>query len=319
MKKKFSIVIILIFSIGGAMIYLNLKSLDAIETIEMKYATDEGLIKNYSQTDKPEYLLESTGLYMELLLQRKEKVRFNDQVKVLKKFFIVKVDNELFMKWKTGSDISVNAFIDDIRIIHILRQAADIFDRQEYRILADELTQPIKEYQIINNQIPHYYDWNSKYPAPTMVNSYLHDDYLKILVLDRYPSPTIDGLFFAEEQTIKNNKPISSEEAHMVDQLLIATYCIDKSCENPQFHGWLKKQWDERKLINGRYNKKNGEPTVNYESRAVYALAVLYFNKTQPSIAKEILKRKSSFFSNRTDSKTHFFDYVHGVIVSYEE
>lgn len=333
MKKINSLLVILVFSIG-VVIFLNINKLDqrnigvnyfevnklnAIETIETNYMTDEGLIRSYPITDNPEYLAESTGLYMELLLQQKDESRFRDQVDVLKKFFIVKVEDDLFIKWKIGSTISVNAFIDDLRIIRLLQQAASIFHQEDYWTLANDLTATITTYQIVNSQIPHYYDWDSKHQAPTMVNSYLHDDYLKILELDNQPSPTIDGLFFAEEQTIENGEPISSEEAHMVDQLLIATYCLGKSCENKQFDGWLKKQWEEKKLIYGRYNKENGMPTVKYESRAVYALAVRYFKETHPSIKNDIVKEKSSFFSIKADSKTHFFDYVHGVIVSNED
>jgi hypothetical protein len=328
----FSIFFILIFIIGGVMIYLNIKegnqlevnyftthNLDAIEIIEMYYMTDDGLIKNYSVTDKPEYLAESTGLYMELLLQQKNEALFGEQVAVLKKFFIVQVEDDLFIKWKAGIDISVNAFIDDIRIIHILKQAAAIFQNEDYGTLANGLLASIKKHQIVNGKIPHYYDWESKDQAPTMVNSYLHNDYLNMLDIDKNPIPSQDGMFYAEEQLIKNEKPISQEEAHMVDQLLIATYCIEKTCENQKFDKWLKKQWKEEKTIYGRYNKENGKATVKYESRAVYSLAVLYFKKIHSPIANELLIEKSSFFSNKIDSTTHFFDYIYGVIVSNEE
>ncbi|MGB2991179.1 MAG: hypothetical protein WBB47_00970 [Paenisporosarcina sp.] len=324
MVKKFSKIVILIVTIGGVIIYLYMKewktsgSLDAIETIEMNYMTYDGLIKSYSITDKPEYLVESTGLYMELLLQQKRETHFRDQVEVLKEYFIVRVEDDYFIKWKTGLDISVNAFIDDLRIVNILLQAAVIFHNEEYATLANELLATVKKHQIVNGQIAHYYDWESNYLAPTMVNSYLHDDYLSLLKIDKFPTPSDVGVFFAEEQMIKSDKSISSDEAHMVDQLLIATYCLGKSCENRSFDKWLKKQWEQEKTIYGRYNKENRKATVKYESRAVYALAVRYFKKNHSPLAHEIIIEKSSFFSTRTDKKTHFFDYVHGVIVSNE-
>lgn len=324
MLKKFPKIVILIVTIGGVIIYLNMKegktsgSLDAIETIEMHYITNDGLIKSYLIVDKPEYLVESTGLYMELLLQQKRESHFRNQVEVLKDYFIVRVGDDYFIKWKTGSDISVNAFIDDMRIVNILLQAAVVFQNEEYETLANDLLDSVKTYQIVNGQIAQYYDWKSNYHAPTMVNSYLHDDYVSLLKIEKFPIPSDVGVFFAEEQMIKSDKSISSEEAHMVDQLLIATYCLGKSCENRSFEKWLKKQWEQEKVIYGRYNKENRKATVKYESRAVYALAVRYFEKIHSPIAHEIIIEKSSFFSTRTDKKTHFFDYVHGVMVRNE-
>lgn len=333
MKKYLSIISIVIVVISGIIIFFILNGLgqnntaysstnkftNEIETIEKVYMTDEGLIRNYPVTSNRDFLLESQGFYLELLLLQKDEKRFHNQVDVLKKFFIVEDEDNLFIKWRNGLDISVNAFIDDMRIIHMLRQAAVIFDQEDYLNLANELTASIKEKQIVNNLIPHYYDWETKHRGATMVNSYLHNDYMGILDIDEHPSPTKDGLFFAEEQLIANGKPISAKEAHMIDQLLIATYCIGKTCENHQFDEWIKKQWQDKKIIYGRYDKVSGIPNTKYESRAVYALTVMYFNQKHPSISDDIKQSKSALFNSKPVATTHFFDYILGVIVSNED
>ncbi|WP_019413807.1 hypothetical protein [Paenisporosarcina sp. TG20] len=333
MRKYLSIISIAIVAIGGIMIFFIMngfgqnntaysstnKFTNEIETIEKAYMTDEGLIRNYPVTSNREFLLESQGFYLELLLLQQDEKRFRNQVEVLKKFFIVEKEDNLFIKWKSGVDISVNAFIDDMRIIHILRQAAVIFEQEYYLTLANELTASIKEKQIVNNLIPHYYDWETEHLGTTMFNSYLHNNYMEILDINEHPSPTKDGLFFAEEQIIANGKPISAKEAHMIDQLLIATYCIGKTCENHQFDEWIQKQWQDKKIIYGRYDKVSGIPTTKYESIAVYALAVMYFNKKHPSISDDITQSKSALFNSKPVATTHFFDYILGVIVRNEE
>jgi len=328
--KKYLLIICILFLIVGVvyfsangqskMVHSSKNKLNPkIEIIEKNYMTEEGLIRTYPVTSNFEFLLESQGFYLELLLQQNDKKRFDDQVNVLKKYFIVQVEDDYFIKWKTGLNVTVNAFIDDMRIIHILRLAAVKFHQEDYLTLANKLTASIKKHQIVNNQISHYYDWDSKFRGHTMINSYLSDDYMKILKVDKYPSPSKDGLFYAEKQIIGNEKPISSKEAHMIDQLLTATYCLGKTCENKQFKSWLKKQWDDEKTFYGKYDKDTGLPIVEYESLAVYALSINYFKDSEPSVVMDIKKEKSSLFSKKPDTKTHFFDYVLGVIVSNEE
>jgi len=328
MKKYLLILIILVFCIGGGIIFFVVNDLskdkndtpntnnlkEEIEIIEKKYMTDEGLIRTFPVTSNREFLAESQGFYLELLLIQKDEMRFQDQVNVLKNYFIVQNEDDLFIKWKTGVDISVNAFIDDMRIIQMLREAAIVFQQDDYLELANKLTDSIKKHQIVNNQISHYYDWEADHRGNTMINSYLKDDYIKILETDKYPLPTKDGLFYSEELIIENGNPVSSREAHMIDQLLTATYCRGKMCENIQFNSWLEKQWEEEGVIYGRYNKDTGMPTVKYESLAVYALSVLYFKESQPSIARDIRKHKSLLFNKEPEVETHFFDYILGVI-----
>lgn len=111
------------------------------------------------------------------------------------------------------------------------------------------------------------------------------------------------------------------DEINLIDQLYVAIYWEDGKVKTDPFYQWLQSTFTEKGFIYGRYDRETKEPTVSYESSAVYGLAILYaLQKNDLSFAEALYNRLLTLrvndeshdyyggFVHVADHRTHSFD-----------
>ncbi len=307
-------VLLLTVVIGGIYLWSKEdKKNTIIKEVESFYLNETGFIMTYPFDRKTPYLSESIGLWMEWLVQESDEKRFEEMVILLNDYFIVRIEGEVFIKWQVGKEISVNAWIDDSRIVSALLEGGKLFQREDYLLLAQDIRKSAKHVQLENNWISEFYDWELKASSDSMVTSYLDHILLDGMGVEMRPIVQNEKIFFPEKVK-RDGTPVSSPEAHLVDQLLIATYSNDVGIDVKAFERWLIDEYQKNGKLYGRYFKATGEPSVNYESRAVYALAIRFLKDQHPDVASLIADEHYKMLHESPNENMHFFDYMVGVL-----
>lgn len=96
----------------------------------------------------------------------------------------------------------------------------------------------------------------------------------------------------------------------MVDQLLIAINRHDFGFDSEHFDKWQKDCWKEE-VIYGRYDRESLNPTVEYESLAVYYYLNRYFRAiNEEDLAVQVASRAEELIEPDNLEGVHFFDYI---------
>ena len=192
--------------------------------IEKNYMDHRGIVLNYKNAVNPQYLSESMGLYMQYLLESDDAERFGQQVDILLEYFVVAVDDFLFIRWELGENTTVGAFIDDLRIAWVLGNAAVSFGEERYYDLSDKILNTIKNTMIVDGRPADFFDWHYNIPKDQFFLSY----YI-IPAMGSFPDSVFVPLeqlsaspFFFEIYINGEFAIASEEEINMIDQSLIA-------------------------------------------------------------------------------------------------
>ncbi|MGM0897893.1 MAG: hypothetical protein ACQEV0_08335 [Bacillota bacterium] len=282
------------------------------ETVDSHYVNDDGVIHAYPDDRTSEYLSESIGLYMQYLLQIDDEENFGKQVTILKDHFLVEENGQLFVPWRLYEEANVNALIDDVRIAAVLEYAAGQFDEPGYLELAEQLAAAIEDRQHRQGIATDYYDWSYELVGNRLTLSYLINE----LTMHIESFDMLDGsegpIFFPEYYDFDKKQYMESDEVHMIDQLLIAVNRFDQDIQSPEFETWLIAEWSAQGKVYGRYDRETGEPSVDYESLAVYYYLWQYFERIGESgLAKEAVQQAESVAGEEFPGELHFFDFIH--------
>ncbi|ALV22016.1 hypothetical protein [Carnobacterium antarcticum] len=326
MKKKRVYVILLIVLLMSCLLALGFqRKIGVQQVVDNNYKTNKDLIKNYAKESNTQYLSESIGQYLYYLLLAEDEKEFKQQVDSLRKNFLAKQPNGTFIKWVATAETTTNASVDDFRIIEVLRKASTRFQDSSYLKLADELEEALNSNQLTDGVLVDFYDWNVQKKTNTLHLSYINHQiikentavdkaaYQKIVI----ESSKLETPFFKEIYDVEKQVYLSADKGtvNMIDQLMIAIQYIHFTEQIPKaFDQWLKEEWDTKGKLFGGYLKEDLAPAVPYESSAVYALAILYFNlsheETYVNELQSILLNQPSFDKNADYSTIHFFDYM---------
>ncbi|WP_161568828.1 hypothetical protein [Exiguobacterium sp. SH5S13] len=265
--------------------------------------TAEGLLRTNMTDRDSEFLSESIGLYLLFLVERKRENEFADQIAVLTDHFL---DESDLITWKldrTGDALvasPVNAWIDDARIVHALYEAAQTFDEPEYAELASRISVPLTTVATKQGLPVDYVDLKTNETSDVITLSYLDEAALewmapastlytnsKNLLLDA----PIDGPFFAKAYSITDGTYSFDSELNLIDQVYVALRYEQFDLPTDRFYEFFKMVFDSGPVY-GRYDRKTQAPTVDYESQAVYALAVFYLlERDEPEFAEQVMTR----------------------------
>ncbi|AQQ54030.1 hypothetical protein [Planococcus lenghuensis] len=283
------------------------------QEVAAKYMNEEGFIHAYPDKQDSAYLSESIGLYMQYLVEAGDAEAFAGQFRRLQEAFITEEQGGTFVRWVLYENSNVNALIDDMRLIRVLREGAERFGEPAYRELADRLASTLLRLQQTESYPVDYYDWSIGQPAQRITLSYLIDD----------PSGTVGGqdllenvdeteLFFPEYYDFQQGNYVKNDEVHMIDQLLIAINRADKGLSSDRFDDWLLTEWNTEGKVFGRYDRNSLQATVPYESLAVYYFLQAYFERIgEPELAEEVTANVRVIASEHDEDALHFFDYIH--------
>lgn len=295
------------------------------ETVKQNYGNKNGLIKNYGCTQDTLILSESIGQYLEYLLLTKDETSFHEQTQLLENYYLVTEKDATFIKWQLGDQIFTNASVDDLRIIKTLKEAGQVFQQIEYKVLAKKLEKSLLTHQLKDGMLTDFYDWYYQQNS-----SFIHLSYIDFDAFKGIPEIDQDAYIRMLEQSVPEDSPFFQEiwdtedktyeeankkEVDLIDQLLIAIQYAKGVEEIPEsFDNWIKKEWQIESKLYGRYQKDGEIPSVSYESSAVYALTVQYFWVTGQNDLADIIAKKlvdqPPFTTKDSFSSVHFFDYI---------
>ena len=249
---------------------------------------EDGLIRTDLTDQQDVFLAESVGLWMAYLLEKNDQVRFNKQVEVIKSHFLEKD----FIVWRIdgNSQASVNALIDDLRIIRVLLEAGDKWGINSYTKLGKVIGKNVVKHGMLEDTFVDFVDISTKEKAKTITLSYIMPSALqqmkqhKLLSQDQLEkqltilknAPLADAGFFPKYYELPSESYVFDTELHMIDQLYTAYHKASLGEETQAFTEWLLTLFERDGKLYGRYDARSSEPAVNFESPSVYALATRY-------------------------------------------
>lgn len=304
----------LFYSTMALCIFLGGCGIDATQKmVEENYSDGEGLILTYPGKKDSGSLSESTGLYMEYLVNAKDENAFRIQTDRLKKHFAIQKDGYVFLRWQTEQGTQVNALVDDLRIIGALEAAGERFNEEEYITLARQVRNSIIDKQTNDGYTVDFYDWALEMPASRITLSYLiAEKGVTGKTLELLRNVEKQSIFFPEYFDVEKNSYSKNAEVHMIDQLLIALNRNNIGEQSEVFDQWLMEEWKGEQKIYGRYSRETGEPSVKYESLAVYYYLQHYFRAIgQEGLAEEVVDYTGKLAADGMLGQAHFFDFIH--------
>ncbi|CAM3767184.1 hypothetical protein [Alkalicoccus chagannorensis] len=279
--------------------------------IQESYAP-EGLVQAYPGEDDT-FLSESEGLYLLWLAEQGEEDVFRAQVERMEEAYIERSGGETFLRWKLGAD-AVNALIDDERMIEALRRGAEAFDEPAYTDLAEELEASLERHLKNGDVLLDFYDWELEAQSETFHLKYGRYETWEALGMEGSFQLLYnqENLFWDEVyDTEKEELAPASDEADMIDQLLIASAAEEAGVDTSAFAAFVQEEWEERGLLYGRYDRQEHTPSVDYESMAVYGIGAAYMEQRGDSrTAEAFIERGQELFEQADKDDVHFFDLI---------
>lgn len=267
----------------------------AVQFVQKKMTGKYGLYTNFLDTTQKgevatghEILSESAGLYLCYSASRERKADFYD---VLGKTRAYLNNGALFSYRytpKTHEKASMNASIDDLRLIRALFKGAVIFQddalqKETMRYGARFVKTNIKE-----DQLTDFYDSKTKVQAQYITLCYIDLDALKLLpmadqqkedLLKKQKKILANGYLsddfplYKTRYDYKKKAYTDSEEINVIESLLTILHLSKESLEDPRSIEFLKKQVAMGSLYS-RYDKEGNVLDQN-QSTAAYALCAL--------------------------------------------
>lgn len=253
-----------------------------------------GVYTNYQESGESdaaasghEVLSESAGLLMryDVLMDRKD--AFQAEWDLAKQVFELSSSFSYRYSPKQDKKYTINAAVDDLRMIRALYDAGERFKSPVYTELADTYGKRLYNFNIKNGKLYDFYDDTYK-----VTNNFVTLCYIDLATLKRLPLPSKE-----QEALISNMQEIvqqgylsdtfpfyetrydyatgtyQSEGINTVESLLTILSLAEAGVQQPASIAYLKDQVKGGTLY-GKYDKK-GKPQNQIQSTAIYAIAAL--------------------------------------------
>ncbi|KIL46705.1 hypothetical protein KP77_28320 [Jeotgalibacillus alimentarius] len=275
------------------------------DIVETHYMTDSGKIRSYGTNENEQFLLESTGLYVQWLADQELLEDVEIQLDVIEREFFVEENDKQFLAWKIEGQerAQTTAWIDDARVL-------------PYMTNKDRLIQSINKNQVKDGMVADFYDWAQQQSSNRVVLSYGMEEFdgLNLEGMQQLYEKIAqaEGTFYDEFYLIEEEQFEKADEVHMVDQLLIALELEELNLSNDQFWNWLQNEWETEGSISGRYDRNSLKGNL-VESGAVYGIAAeLAMQKSESELAEKWKQRgfELVYRENGDYGDVHFFDLV---------
>lgn len=302
-KKKISLLLVLlIVCIAGSVVtyhFYHPRYLETERFITTHMLNENGTLATYL-VDTPavspdiahgrEALSESLGLWLEYAVQKRDKALFQQNYAILQRYFFAP---EGFVYWKvdaTGNtDVTTNALVDDLRLVDALLTAHELWGEEEWAQTAGVIGRAVSRYLVKEGNFVDFYDRKYHNSAHVLTLSYLDPKPLarlsrvdpdgqalyeqSVAVIQAIPN---DGTFFPKFYDLAGRQYGYEASVNLIDQLLIAWHRAAQGIPSPELNAFLKNELLTRGLIYGGYDRISHQPLAEFESPAVYALAILY-------------------------------------------
>ena len=323
------------------------------EFIERWLQNDNGTIATYikdsGEVDEDlvqgrEALAETLGLLMYYALDGENQTLFNKVYNQLRDYFL---EEDGFVNWKLNedgtSDVVANALIDDIRIIYALAMAHEKWDEERYISTAVTISDYLNEHNVVNDIYTNFYDQEYNYAGEDINLSYIDiqgmEDMVDRGLLDAevvtqtsqvLKKAPLDNGFYPLSYNVEENEYTFSDNINLVDQAILAYHYAQVGNRSEELLDFIKNEMNDRGLVHGMYDRQTKEPTVNYESPAIYGFLILYALEVEENeLAQAIYERlkefqvvdeNSEYYGGYsiTDGNTHIFDNLIPLLAEQE-
>lgn len=312
--------------------------------IKRQMTNENGTVATYLQDGKTidvdlvsgrEALSETLGLSMQYALAKDDEKAFLENYRLLMTYFI---SDDGMVYWKLTADgkaeVTTNATVDDLRIIGALLVAHERWGNNSYLITGRKMFSYLHENNQRSQLLVDYFDAKLKVKSENVSLSYIDTDVLAemgrydeldpqvyqktISLLRTIPD---DQLFYPKLYSISSGKFYYDDEINLIDQMLIGIQRNKIGIQSDKFYYFVKTEFKKNDKLFGRYHRKNKLPAVDYESPALYALAIqLALEQGDQAFADLLYQRMIMFRDNNRFSKyygaysingkkdTHIFD-----------
>lgn len=267
-----------------------------IKFIEQKMLTKQGIYTNYkkqsfvkSEARGHELLSESSGMWLEYLVYSKQYQKFREFYKETKKTFDQGSQFSYRYTPAQKKKFTVNATLDDLRIIRALQMYADATGNSKYKNEAAKRFAMLKANTMSNGKIANFYDTKAKAASSEGALSYYDFSTLKYFETD-----TAAGKKIYQKQlaVVKNgylgdafpiyassynwqSKSYSNADLNTIEALETLLHLSEIGQIKKISLSWLKYQVNQNTLYN-TYST-NGSIVDKDHSAGSYALAAMIF------------------------------------------
>lgn len=218
-------------------------------------------------------LSESLGLMMQLAIYNNDKELFDRYLVIMDNQFIK--PNGL-LKWRISEELisnnveTVNATVDDLRIVKVLFQASDLWNDPKYTQRANEIGDSLLSLCVSNDKLLSYDNTNS----PEAILTYY--DFKAMLLLSNnqvaWKNIISHGINKIEASQIEDLPFYFDDENNYksIENLLILMHLYEVGYEQPESINFIKDQ-----ILNGGYYgvyDQYGNPVEMIESPAIYGI-----------------------------------------------
>lgn len=237
-----------------------------------------------------EVVSESYGLLFNALAESGKKDEFEKAYQFFKRYIL---SDRNLAYWKLKEDLTpygyANATIDDLKIIKGLLRGFEKFGTSNYRDTALAMGQAIKRHGLRNGILTSSISWDSNgtYADEHLILGYADFEAMKKLqnydqewkeirkkTMEIVKNGRLESRLFADKYNFSTGQYESDSSLHMIFQAYVAEHLFlggewDYSKKLLKF---MKDEFVRSGKIFGRYTAA-GQPAVNYEDLAVYAIA----------------------------------------------
>lgn len=291
--------------------------------IETYFLQDNRLPTNLT-TLTNDYLSESLGLWMLYLVEKEDYDAFREQVRELETHFLTKQN---LVSWQlTNRDAStVNALIDDLRIIEALQQGATLWQDDHFKRLADKIARALMKNQRREDVFVDFYDYAYREKDERLTLSYIMPrtlaaigDEATIAILRDAP---LENGFYPLAYDVTSQRYMFQQELNLIDQFYIGYHRAQAGFDVSSLIRYSRDALAKYGKLYGRIDALTTKPTVTYESPAVYALAILMsIEADDKALARQLYEQMIALRVNDSTSlyfggyiqlpskETHIFD-----------
>ncbi|OAB43359.1 glycosyl hydrolase family 8 [Paenibacillus glacialis] len=295
------------------------------EFIVKELSGSYGVFTNYRDSDQTlnvatghEVLSESAGLMMRYFAMTKQQSSFDKEWARVKQTLNLTSGFSYRYSPKLNKRYTLNATVDDLRIIRALHEAGSVFEDARYTEEADLYGKRFFEYSVKDGYVYDFYD-----EIYNVTNAFITLCYIDLRTLQELPINSdqlqqltsnmltimqdgylTDKFPFYETRYQYETNSYSSENINMVESLLTVLSLTEVKQQNPLSIRYLKEHVKSGTLY-GQYNRE-GRPTTDIQSTAIYAIAAMIGSQLgDKELYEDSIRRMSQYQIHDTNSQLY--------------
>ncbi len=318
--------------------------LDASGGVYTNLRDDHPMIPDVAKNHS--YLSESTGLLLLYAVKEQKRDLFDQQVQFLNQHLLMK---EGLSRWMVDPPRKIkadsNASIDDLRIIRGLLLGYRLWGEPSHLDQALAIAKGVKKWNLREDfcLVDFYHTVHNERTSKITI-SYLDLHTMKLLTaydpdwekiykksLALIREAELPNGLYRKTYDYDQGSWLAQEEVNLIDSFYTSLHLIEAGLEINRTLAFIKQQWDRHQRLYGIYSLE-GKPLADFESPAVYGLAIRMFMMTdEKQLVKELFERlrhlqvqdpRSPYYGGFVDldkTDAYSFDQLQVLLVESED